>query len=273
MNAGSRGLRCLLFVPATRLDRFHKAASSGAGLAIIDLEDAVPPGQKESARGDALGFLRGNPNYALRVNPPDTMAGLADLHELLASDVEPELLVVPKVSGPEQLATLDRLLSSQGKLTGLIPMIESVQGLSAVNRIAQASSRIRALMIGAADLAADLGTEASWEPLAYARSRVIAAAALAGLSAIDSPFFDIGDSDGLAEETKRARAFGFEAKAAIHPRQIGVITEMLRPTDQQMTRARLIVDAAAKGVAVINGVMIDEAMAKKARRTLGQAEL
>ena len=172
-----------------------------------------------------------------------------------------------------QLATLDRLLSSQGKLTGLIPMIESVQGLSAVNRIAQASSRIRALMIGAADLAADLGTEASWEPLAYARSRVIAAAALAGLSAIDSPFFDIGDSDGLAEETKRARAFGFEAKAAIHPRQIGVITEMLRPTDQQMTRARLIVDAAAKGVAVINGVMIDEAMAKKARRTLGQAEL
>ena len=126
-------------------------------------------------------------------------------------------------------------------------------------------------MMGAADMAADLGATTAWEPLAYARSRLIAACALADVTPIDSPFFEFHNEDGLKQEVGAAVALGFAAKAAIHPAQIGAINAALTPSSDVVEKARAILAENAKGVGTVDGQMIDEAVARKARRTLAAA--
>ena len=126
-------------------------------------------------------------------------------------------------------------------------------------------------MGGAADLAADLGTSTAWAPLAAVRSRLVLACAGAGVTPIDSPFFDVHDTDGLVRETTDAVMFGFAAKAAIHPNQVGPINQALTPSVQAVEHAKAVLAANMKGVGVVNGQMVDEAIARKARRTLAAA--
>ncbi len=144
-------------------------------------------------------------------------------------------------------------------------MIESARGLAAVEPTAAATPRLFGLMLGAADMAADLGTATAWAPLAAARSRLVLACALAGVTPVDSPFFDV---HGLSREAADAAAFGFPAKAAIHPGQVAPINQALTPTDKAVDHARAVLAANTKGVGVVDGQMIDEAVARKARRTL-----
>ena len=127
---------------------------------------------------------------------------------------------------------------------------------------------MEALLFGAADMSADLGAATTWAPLAYARSRLVAACALAGVLAINSPFFDVKDEGGLTQETAQAVALGFAGKAAIHPNQIAAINAALTPRPEEVTQARAILAENAKGVGVVQGHMVDEAVARKARRTL-----
>jgi (S)-citramalyl-CoA lyase len=117
-------------------------------------------------------------------------------------------------------------------------------------------------------MAADLGATTAWEPLAFARGRLIAACALAGLTPIDAPFFNLHDQAGLKRETAAAVALGFSAKAAIHPGQIGAINAALTPSAEAVARARAILAENSKGVGTVDGEMVDEAVARKARRTL-----
>src|SRR5262249_53774118 len=137
--------------------------------------------------------------------------------------------------------------------------------------IAAATPRLEALLFGAADMSADLGAATAWPPLAYARSLLVAACALAGALAIDSPFFDVKDHDGLTQETAQAVALGFTGKAAIHPNQIATINAALTPRPEEVARARAILAENAKGVGVVQGQMVDEAVARKARRVLAAA--
>ena len=126
-------------------------------------------------------------------------------------------------------------------------------------------------MLGAADMAADLGIATAWPPLVAARSRLVLACALAGVTPIDTPFFDVHDMDGLTRETADAVAFGFPAKAAIHPGQVAPINQALTPTDEAVEHAKAVLAANTKGVGVVDGQMIDEAVARKARRVLAAA--
>jgi (S)-citramalyl-CoA lyase len=269
--------RSWLFTPATRPDRFAKASEDGADVAILDLEDAVAPKDKAQARITALDYLAGSPAdgvlHALRVNGLDTRAGISDLDALLGSRVAPDFLVLPKTETAGHLQILDRLLTAAGKATRLIGLIESAHGLAAVEAIATATPRLAGLMLGAADMAADLGSATAWEPLAFARGRLIAACALAGVMPIDAPFFDIRDETGLKQEVAAAVALGFAAKAAIHPAQIGAINAALTPSAEAVEKARAILAENAKGVGTVDGQMIDEAIARKARRTLAAAGL
>jgi len=170
--------RSWLFTPATRPERFAKAAATGADVAILDLEDAVAPKDKAQARTTALGYLADNRAdgalHALRINGLDTRAGISDLDALLGSRAAPDFLVLPKTDTAGHLQILDRLLTAAGKDTRLIGLIESARGLAAVEAIATATPRLVGLMLGAADMAADLGAAAAWEPLAFARGRLIA---------------------------------------------------------------------------------------------------
>src|SRR5277367_7031864 len=226
--------RSWLFTPATRPERFAKASQTGADVAILDLEDAVAPGDKARARTTALDYLAENPSdgalHALRVNGLDTRAGISDLDALLGSTAAPDFLVLPKTETAGHLQILDRLLTAARKDTRLIGLIESARGLAAVAAIAAATPRLAGLMLGAADMAADLGATGAWEPLVFARGRLIAACALAEVTPIDAPFFGIRDEPGLKQEVAAAVALGFAAKAAIHPAQIGAINAALTPS-------------------------------------------
>ena len=269
--------RSWLFTPGTRPDRFAKASAVGADVAIIDLEDSVAPNEKESAREVVLGYLASprsaRARLALRINGLDKAAGVADVNALLHRRTWPDFLVLPKTETSGHLQILDRLLAAAGANTHLIGIVESAAGLAAVEAISAATPRLAGLMLGAADLAADLGADAAWEPLAFARSRLVAASALHAVMPIDSPFFDIHDERGLREETGRAVALGFEAKAAIHPNQIAIINAALTPTEAAVAKARAIIAENAKGVGTVGGEMIDEAVARKARRVLAAAAI
>jgi (S)-citramalyl-CoA lyase len=203
-----RPLRSWLFTPASRPDRFGKAAEVGADVLVLDLEDAVAPADKEQARATAIGYL-GRPSSgpvlrALRINGLDTRAGLADLHALLGSSAAPDLIVLPKTDSPAHLQILDRLLTAAHKDARLVGLVESARGLLSVQETAAATPRLAALMFGAADMAADLGATVAWEPLVSARCQLVAACARCGVLPIDSPFFDIHDSDGLSSEITRS---------------------------------------------------------------------
>jgi (S)-citramalyl-CoA lyase len=269
--------RSWLFTPATRPDRFAKAFAAGADVAILDLEDAVAPGDKVQARTTALDYLVDEPadgvRHALRINGLDTRAGISDLDALLGSAAAPDFLVLPKTETAGHLQILDRLLTAAGKATRLIGLIESARGLAAAEAIAAATPRLAGLMLGAADMAADLGAATAWAPLAFARGRLIAACAVAGVTPIDAPFFDLHDEAGLKQEVAAAVALGFAAKAAIHPAQIAAINAALTPGVEAVEKARAILAENAKGVGSVDGQMIDEAIARKARRTLAAAGL
>jgi (S)-citramalyl-CoA lyase len=276
-NQASTRTRSWLFTPATRADRFAKASEAGADVAILDLEDSVAPKEKAQARTTALNYLAGNQAdrvlHALRINGLDTPAGISDLDALLGSSVTPAFLVLPKTETSGHLQILDRLLTASGKDTKLIGLIESARGLAALEAIATATPRLAGLMLGAADMAADLGAATAWQPLASARSRLIAACALAGVMPIDSPYFDLHNEDGLRQEVANAVAFGFGAKAAVHPAQIGAINAALTPSSTAVKEARAVLAENTKGVGVVGGEMIDEAVARKAYRVLTAAGL
>jgi (S)-citramalyl-CoA lyase len=275
MPSATNPTRSWLFTPATRPDRFAKAKEAGADVVIIDLEDAVAPDQKDAARASALDYLAqanaSGPARALRINGLDTAAGIADLHALLNLAVAPDFIVLPKTEGPGHLQVLDRLLTAAKRPTRLVGIVESARGLAAVQAIAVATPRLTGLMLGAADLAADLGAATAWSPLMYARSRLVLACALAGVTPIDSPFFNVHDANALSREVADAIAFGFAAKAAIHPSQITPINDALTPSPEAVAHARTVLDANRQGVGVVDGQMVDEAVARKARRTLAAA--
>jgi len=275
MPGATRPTRSWLFTPGTWPNRFAKAAEIGADVLIIDLEDAVAPDDKPGARETALDFASQRKEtanaVAIRINGLDTPAGIADVDALLASDAAPDYLVLPKTESTAHLQILDRLLTTAKRPTRLVGLVESNRGLAAVEAIARATPRLAALMLGAADMAADLGAATAWAPLAYVRSRLVLACALAGVGSIDSPFFDVHDAKGLASEAADAVAFGFPAKAAIHPGQVGAINDALTPTPEAVKHAEAVLAANTKGVGVVDGQMIDEALARKARRVLAAA--
>ena len=128
----------------------------------------------------------------------------------------------------------------------LIVQIETAAGVANAREIGAASENIAALFFGAIDLSADIGCAVEWDALLHARSEVVLASALAGVSALDSPFMDVPALEELAEESRRTRGLGFVGKAAIHPTQVSVIQEAFSPTSEEVAWARRIVEAYEK---------------------------
>ncbi|MFK0380338.1 aldolase/citrate lyase family protein [Pandoraea sp. NPDC090278] len=267
-------LRSWLFTPATRPERFAKAASVAADVLIMDLEDAVAPVDKDRARSIALQTLTepsDMPARVIRVNGLGTRAGLNDLTAILEAEAIPNLLLLPKVESPVQLQIIDRLLTEVGASTALVALVESARGVDAVHESLLATPRLRATMLGTADLAADYGCDSRAPNLLIARARLISAAARARVDAIDSPWFDLHDDAGFQRDVEQAVEMGFVGKAAIHPRQVPVINAAFAPTPEQVEHAHSILAVNAAGVGLLDGVMIDEAVARNARRVLAAA--
>jgi (S)-citramalyl-CoA lyase len=270
-------LKSWLFTPATKSDRFARAAEVHADALIVDLEDSVAPSAKREARESALRYLAGisadHLPIALRVNSPDTRFGFDDLQALLSSSADPDYLVLPKCGSSALIGLVGNLLREAGKTAQVIALIESAKGVGALDEIVGGDAKPAALVFGAADMAADLAAETAWEPLLWVRSRIIQAAASAGIAALDSPYFDIADTAALRQETKASASLGFHGKCAIHPAQVATINAVLTPSDQQIAQARQILVVNRKGVGSIDHQMVDEAVARKAKLVLERAGL
>ena len=265
-------LKSCLFTPATHPERFNKASEIHASLLLIDLEDAVAPKDKTLARQNAFAYLSqlhlSQTKVGLRINDLNTLDGLQDLVSLLSQEVYLDYLVVPKLASSETCFQLDKLLSHQKSDTRLIGLIETADGLSALPSLVNTTPRLVGLMLGAADLSADLGCNVASAAIDQARNQIVQVCAQSHRFAIDSPYFDIHNPEALLQETTRVHAFGFHGKAAIHPQQIEIINSVFTPTEAEIAYAKQVLIENEKGVGVINGKMIDEAIAKKARKIL-----
>ena len=271
--------RSVLFVPAVRPDRFAKAVATGADAVCIDLEDGVSVEQKDEARDNALALLAEHPacraEVMLRINEPGSDLGERDLAALVGAGVAPDSLMVPKVSGPEALTSLERRLGPALAGLPLIVQIETARGLAAAETIATASPNVAVLFFGAVDLSAELGCAIEWDALLYARSRVVAAAALVGVDAMDTPFMDVSDPDQLDEEAAAVRRLGFTGKAAIHPTQVPVIQGAFSPDAAAVAWARRMVEAYEAnlgGVLLVDGKLIERPVIASAQRILAIAD-
>lgn len=270
--------RCALFFPATRPDRLAKAGEVGVDAVCIDLEDAVPPDEKEEGRDALLQLLRDREpvpaELLVRINSPRSEAGLRDLVALCDSEFAPDGLVIPKVGSAEEVLWVEETVGSRHPELFWVAQIETAQGVRRASEIALASQRVGALLFGGVDLSLELGSARSWEALLHGRSALVHASALARIDAIDMPFLDVSDPDGLAREAGRVRELGFVGKVAIHPSQVEAIQEAFSPSQEEVERARMIVAAAAEErgkTILLDGKMVDQPVIKAAERTLAIA--
>ena len=274
----TRLFRSTLFVPGNRPERFEKATASGADLIAIDLEDAVPPENKDEARQIVIEHLRtpysGAARRFIRINSPKTKAGLHDLIALIDCPTAPDGIMIPMIGTASEVRWVDGLLGGHPDLE-LIAVIETTEGLNNAYEIAGASRRLSGVGFGSADFTAETGGTMEWDPLIYPRSRIAAACARHKVVAIDGVWLNIGDEDGLVAETRAIKALGFRGKIAIHPKQIPGIHAGFAPSENEIAFATKLVAAFEKagGAAIkFDGKMIDLPLYESAQKTLAAAQ-
>lgn len=275
-----RPRRSFIFTPGLRPEMFPKALACGADIVCVELEDGIAPKDKEAARAGALSLFEADQaddgvERIVRINCLRDAFGLADVQAILKTDTPPPALMLPKVDTPDEVVWLDTLLSERGHDCRLHIIIETNAGLEAAFDIAHASPRIDAMFFGGVDMAADLRCNNAWEPLLYARSRVVHAAASAGVDVIDVPYLDLEDPEGMEKEARRACDLGFSGKGAIHPKQIPALNAIFTPADEIIARARRIIaefEAADTGLVVIDGKLIEKPVLREMHRIVAVAE-
>lgn len=294
--------RSVLSVPG-HMEKMHaKAAWSTADVIMLDLEDSVPLDSKEKARKLVLQSLHSmdwqNKTVTVRINGLDSALAYRDLLEIAESAGEKlDAVVVPKVNHPGDIHFVDRMLDGieqAKKLPRPIAIeasIETARGLSAVMPIAQASRRLQTLVFGIADYSASVGARLvsisghgeneseiypghRWH---FALSRMIMAAKANDLLAIDAPYGNFKDPEGLKRSSAMACALGCNGKWAIHPDQIDTINQVFSPSREDIERAAHILQAAQKaqsqgrGAVSVDGRMVDQATVRLARQLHSQA--
>ncbi|MDW8478347.1 CoA ester lyase [Streptomyces scabiei] len=276
-RAAQQPVRAWLITPALQPDRFEKAKSYGADVALADLEDSVAPAHKATARAVAARFLHpaasGGPVLGLRVNAPITADGIRDLAAITSYPHQPGIILVPKTEAPRDIELVAGALDTSEHTPLIYALIETPRAIDQLHAIVTAD-RLGGLLFGAADYAALTGCARTWEALLYARSAVVNSAGTAGLPAVDSPYFDVADLDGLQREAERARALGFQGKGAVHPRQVPVITRAFTPSEEEVTAARALVTADREtqaAVTTIDGQMVGPPLVAAARAVVDRA--
>jgi len=280
-------LRTVLFVPGNRPDRIEKALASAADAVIIDLEDAVPIAQKEKVRLPVREILDKNPSKRtyVRVNGLRTPYCKDDIEAVLSPNLSG--IFLPKVESPADSFEIDRLLNElKAGDIDLIAICESAKGVEEIYSTVSAkttSYRFSTVAFGAADYTLDLGIELTKKgrALDYPRSRIPVACRAAGIAApLDTPWMiDIQDINGLIEDAKKAKAFGFQGKLIIHPNHIDVCNEIFSPTEQEISFAREVIEAfeeaerEGKAAISLSDKFIDYPIVEKARRVLSMIDL
>jgi citrate lyase subunit beta/citryl-CoA lyase len=291
--ATSRLQRSELAVPGSSPEMFEKALNSKADYIFLDLEDAVSPMDKITARQNVIKGLREfnwkekGKTISVRINSPDTHYMYKDIIDIV-EEVGDKLdtILLPKAGTASDVYMIDCLLTqieTNKKLKnkiGIECLIETALGMSNIKEIAKSSERLEALHFGVADYAASLRARTvvigglnpdypgdQWH---HGLSQLVMTCRAYGLRAIDGPFGDFNDPDAYVEAAKRGAAIGIEGKWAIHPSQIELANKVFSPPSSEVTKAKRILEEldkaakAGKGAAQLDGRMIDAASARMA---------
>ena len=262
--------RSQLFVPGNRPDRFEKACQAGADIVCIDLEDAVGPREKDEARNTVLEWLSltQHPHVSLRVNGLTTQDGRNDIAALKSCGLTLPFVMIPKIGSRSQVNDLDDDLPDE--LGPFFVIIESAEGLLNCEDIFS-NGRVNLGMYGAVDYAGDVDCDLSWDTHLYARSRLVAAAAVHDVQLFEGPHIHVRDLDDCEATTRRVKGLGIQARSAIHPAQIERIHAALAPSAAEMSHAEKVIKAYEKAegnVVLLDGEFIEAPVVKKAMRVM-----
>jgi len=280
MPATYRPRRSLLYMPGSNPRALEKARVLPADGLIIDLEDAVAKEAKEAARAIVAAAMAAggysSRELVLRVNPLDTPWGHADLAAAATMPIDAVLL--PKVESPERVQLTVSLLDALGAPEGLAvwSMIETPLGVLAAREIAAASRRLAALVLGTSDLTKELHALATRDrlPLITSLGLVMLAARAYGLAILDGVYLDLSDEEGFGLQCRQGRELGFDGKTLIHPKQIAPANAIYAPSPEEAEWSRRVIAAhaeavaAGKGVALVDGKLIEGLHVENARRLL-----
>ena len=260
--------RSWLFVPGSRPERFDKALAAGAGALIIDLEDAVAPADKHSARDAVAAWLQPRHAVVLRINSADSPWFDADL--ALCGRPGVAAVMLPKT---ERVATLAAVVEAGAQ--ALLPLVESAAGIAALDTLAAAPG-VQRLAFGSIDLQADLGMrDATEDELLFFRTALLLASRRAGIGApIDGVTTAIDDAARLQADVQRARRLGFCGKLCIHPKQVAAVNALFAPSAEEVSWARRVLDAAAAsgGSAIaVDGKMVDKPVLLRAESIMRES--
>lgn len=281
--------RSLLFIPGNNPGMLMGADMHGADAVIFDLEDAVAPTEKDAARILVRNAMRAMPDLGVevvvRVNPLATDFFIQDIQTMVP--LHPALIMPTKVASAEDVAHISAAVAAAEQANGmpegsigLLPLLETAQGIENAFAIADCDLRVKGLLLGAEDLSSDLQAIRSKQgaEILYARGRIVMAARAAGVEVYDTPFTDVNDAEGMAEDARLARALGFSGKAVISPRHVEAVNAAFTPTQDEIIYAREVMLAIAeaqqqgRGAISLRGKMVDKPIVDRAQRVLATAK-
>ncbi|MDO5698948.1 MAG: CoA ester lyase [Dermatophilus congolensis] len=270
-----------LFVPGDRPERFDKAASAGADLAILDLEDAVSADAKDAARDNVVAWLRDGGRAVVRINAAGTAAHDADVAAMASLAQESGQPGKGIVGVMVPMAASAASLASIHEATGLplIALVETAVGVLDARELGSVPG-VERIAFGAIDFSVDIDADETPENLLFARMQLVLASRAAGLAGpIDGVTTDLSGTEPTAADARSARALGMAGKLCVHPKQVAPAAEAFAPTPEQKQWAQGVLDATAAaeaegratGAIWYDGHMVDEPVREKARRILARA--
>ena len=281
--------RSMLFLPGNTPNMLINGSRLGSDALIFDLEDAVSPAEKDSARVLVRNTLRymdlGSCEIIVRINSIDTDYWKKDIDAILP--YSPALILLPKVNcaqdaiiADEYMTEVETKLGLESGKVKLMPLIETALGVENAFSIATSTKRVAALFLGAEDLTADLRCKRTkgGAEINYARTRLVMAARAANIDVYDTPFTDVNDDEGIRVDAEYAKALGFTGKASISPRHVDVINEVFSPSERDIAYAYEVMEAIriakeqGRGVISLHNKMIDAPIVARAQQTIAMAE-
>ncbi|MGO4914073.1 HpcH/HpaI aldolase/citrate lyase family protein [Pseudogemmobacter sp. W21_MBD1_M6] len=283
MNIGARPYRSVLYIPGSKERALEKAKTLAVDAIIFDLEDAVSPEEKTSARHLLAQSLMAGGYGArariVRINGFDTEWGADDLDVI--AEAAPDAILLPKVNSASDIEGLAAKLDLRPQLadTSIWAMMETPRGILNAAGIA-AAPRMAGFVMGTNDLAKDLNTRfrADRLPLMMSLQLCLLAARSAGIVAVDGVYNAFKDDEGLRAECEQGRDMGFDGKTLIHPAQVDIANAAFAPSAAELDLARRQIEAFAEaekngqGVAVVDGKIVENLHIVTARQTLARAE-
>ena len=243
--------RSCLFIPSSNPGMLQSADIYPFDAVIFDLEDAVTMSEKESARELLKNFLSiadlKQKEIMIRINSLDNDLAMLDLDDIVSDEIDTIMLPKARVSDIVYLDKVLRQIEEKKQMTkkiNIVPIIELASSLLEVERIA-AEKRVNGILLGAEDLTSDMEVSRTEEgtEIFYPRARIAMACKAFKIDAIDTPYTNVNNLEGLEKDSLVAKELGFNAKACIHPNQIDVINRIFSPTEKEILRAQKIVAA------------------------------